>query len=99
MRDRQVEPLRLAEAAHLGRALDEPHQLADPGGAAMLSDERVLHSVQVEQLQGLRVLTRRDQHRVALRPKAIDDGPEHEDMRRPAHVGPDPHRAGLDRCC
>ena len=87
----QIEPPAPAEPAHHRGALQEAGQLPGPGGAAVAPDRRVIDAVELQQLLRLRVLARGDLHLVTRLTQALDDGPEHEDVRRRADVHPDPH--------
>jgi len=57
------------------------------------ADHLGLEPVQLEQLEGLRIVARGDLNLVAAPPQELDQRPEDEDMGRRGHVHPDLHLA------
>ena len=90
-RKREIEPAALAEAAHGPRPGHELAELAQSRRAAVMAECLVLHAVQLEQVERLRVVTRRHLDLVPGRAQPRDDRPEHEHVRRRGHVDPDFH--------
>ena len=73
------------------RSTHQRRELARPGGAAVTAEAHVLDAVELEQLEGLGVVTGRDDHLVPSLPQALDDRAEHEGMRRRRDIHPQPH--------
>ena len=90
--ERQVEGAAAAEAGHRRGAGAKPCCLAQPRGAAVAANRRVLHPVQLEQRLRLRVVARGHLDHVPLRTQPLDDRAQDQYMRRRAHVHPDLHR-------
>src|SRR5579864_4150062 len=66
-------------------------RLLDARAPAVPPDHLRLEPVQLQQLQRLRVVARRDLHLVAARLHDLDQRPEHEHVRARRHVDPDLH--------
>ena len=84
-------PRPCAEPAHRPGARQQLTELAQARRAAVAAERRVLHAVQLEQVERLRVVARGHLDLVAGRAQAGDDRPEHEHVRRRRHVDPDLH--------
>ena len=91
MRESEVKPPAPPESPHANRPLNQAEQLLDPRRAAVAADQRVLDAVEVEELDGLRVLTRRHLDLVAGLTQPVDHRPQHQHVSRRAHVDPDLH--------
>ena len=81
-------------AQRLQRAEPVRHlpRLLEARAAAVPADHLGGQAVQLEQLQRLRVVARRDLHLVAALLEDPDQRPEHEHVRARGHVDPDLHR-------
>ena len=78
-----------AKAAEPG---GERASLAEPRPAAVAAEHLGLDPVELEQLERLRVVARRDLDLVAPVAQDPDQRPEHEHVGRRGHVHPDPHQ-------
>src|SRR5436305_14161742 len=66
-------------------------ELAERGAAAVMADHRRRHSVRLDQLQRLGVVTGGDLDLVTLRAQPLDERAKHERMRARRQVAPHPH--------
>ena len=91
MADGQVEPPLAPELAHRARTGDQRAELAQARRTTVLPERGVLHAVQLEQGQRLRVVARGDLDLVSPLAQPPDDRPEHHGVCRRGHVDPDLH--------
>ena len=92
VRQRQVEVPALGPAAQMTQARGQRASLAQTRAPAVTADQLGFEPVQLEQLQGLRVVARRQLDLGALLLQQAHQRPVDEHMRRRGHVDPDSHR-------
>ncbi len=89
VRDRGVEIATLRPAAEVSEPRRERSRLPEPRPAAVAPEHLGLDPVELEQLEGLRVIARRDLDLVAPVAEKPNQRTEHQHVRRRRHVEPD----------
>ena len=92
VRQRDVEPARLGPGAERTQARDHGAELGEARTAAVPPEQLGLEPVQLQQVDRLRVVARRDLDLVPAGTEKVDQRPEHQHVSRRSHVDPDSHR-------